>query len=124
MLTYLWALIILAIVLVAHLLGLTGLYVTFFWYDIMMHILGGVGIGLFVTAIIKLHGREIINKHRVIICSVIIVGMGWELFEIYFRLTGYPLWSKMYYIDTVKDLIDDTIGALVVVYLINMSKFN
>ncbi len=123
MITYIFALVILAIVLVAHMFGLTGPYVTIPGYDIMMHILGGVGIGLFFAAFIKLHGQFIVNKRSVIIWGVIIVGLVWEYFEIHFKLTGHPLWSKLYYIDTVKDLIDDTIGALIVVYLINRSKF-
>lgn len=123
MIIYIFALIILAIVLVAHIFGLTGPYVTIFGYDIMMHVLGGIGIGLFVAAIIKMHGQNIINKRRLIIISVIVVGMVWELFEIYYKLTGYPLWTKLYYIDTVKDLIDDTIGALIVAYFVTKNKY-
>lgn len=95
---------------------------TYFWYDIMMHILGGVGIGLFVAAIINLHGQSIKNKRKFIIFSVIIVGFVWELFEIYYDLNGYPLWSKLYYLDTIKDLIDDTIGASLVAYWVTQKK--
>ncbi len=122
MLTYLWALIILAIVLAAHLLGLTGLYVTFFWYDIMMHILGGVGIGLFVTAIVNMHFPAIVNRRRFIIVSVVIVGIVWELFEAYYDIAGYRFGTKLYYLDTIKDLIDDTIGASLVAYWVTRNK--
>lgn len=117
MITYIWALIVLIVVLGTHLLGLTGLYITVFWYDIMMHILGGVGIALFVLAWVKIHGGNIIEKRRFIIICTIIAGLVWELFEMYYGLNGYPLWSKMYYFDTIKDLIDDTIGAVIVAYV-------
>jgi hypothetical protein len=118
MLTYIYALVILAFVLAAHIFGLTGAYVAYSWYDIMMHVLGGVGIALFVAALIKLHGQNIVHKRLFIIAAVFIVGLGWELFEIYYQLTGYPLWSKMHYIDSIKDLIDDTIGAIIVSYIV------
>lgn len=117
MITYILALIVLIVVLGTHLLGLTGLYITIFWYDIMMHILGGVGIALFLLAWVQLHGQGIVNKRRFIIIGTIVAGLIWELFEMYYELNGYPLWSKMYYLDTIKDLIDDTLGAVVVAYI-------
>ena len=125
MLNYIFALVMLVIVLAAHSFGLTGAYVEYGWYDIMMHILGGMGIALSVIAFLPLFKRfwmaiikkPVRNSRRFVVGIVIFVGIVWELFEIYFNITSYPLWTKMYYLDTLKDLVDDTIGALVVVYV-------
>ncbi|MEK7501761.1 MAG: hypothetical protein AAB777_02665 [Patescibacteria group bacterium] len=114
---YFFSLIVLCIVLVMDIIGLNGLYVSFPPYDIFMHILGGIGIGLALCAAVRLHGSKIIHKYRVIIIGVLFVGIIWELFEMYYDITGEPLWSTPYYIDTAKDLIDDIIGGGIAVYL-------
>jgi len=97
-----------------HNAGMNGLYFTVPSYDIFMHILGGIGIGLAVSAGIKLHGNKVIHKKWFIVIGVLIVGLVWEFFEIYFDITGFPLWSTPHIIDTVKDLIDDMIGGGIV----------
>src|SRR5690606_38538450 len=110
------ALIVLGIVLGAHIFGIDGLYVSISGYDIMMHFLGGAGIGLFLIALLKSFKADAISMRNVI-WGVLFIGLIWELFEIYFRITGHPLWTKLYYVDTVKDLINDGIGGAVVSYL-------
>ncbi|MEK7641852.1 MAG: hypothetical protein AAB365_02550 [Patescibacteria group bacterium] len=117
--TYFFALVILSAVLLAHMFGLTGAYVDIDGYDIMMHILGGVGIGLFVAAILKLHGQHVKHPRLTIIFWVIIAGLLWEFFEIYYDLIGYPFGTKGYWVDTIKDMIDDTIGGAVVAWITN-----
>ncbi len=113
---YISALIILIAVLVAHIAGLDGPYYTIKSYDIFMHLLGGVGIGLFAAAMLQSYQDGILLNRRNLVAAVIAVGIVWELFEIYYNLTGHPLWSKLYYIDTVKDLIMDIIGGSIVAY--------
>ncbi len=114
---YFYSFIVLCLVLVMDIIGLNGLYVRFPPYDIFMHILGGIGIGLALCAAVALHGGNIVHKYRIIIIGVLITGIIWELFEMYYDITGEPLWSALYYIDTVKDLIDDIIGGGIAVYL-------
>ena len=117
---YIFALVVLTAVLLAHLLGINGLYFQYSFYDIFMHILGGVGIGLFITAFVKSnfsHFTNALHVRRNIVIGVFLVGIVWELFEIYFNIAGAPLWTKAYYIDTVKDLIDDMIGGAIVAWV-------
>ena len=106
MLPYLFTLLSVAGLLVAHLFGTHGLYVHFPPYDIFMHTLGGFSLGLFVNALIG-------PKRGTIILWVFIAGVVWELFEAYYNIAGYDVGTKLYYIDTAKDLIDDILGAII-----------
>lgn len=108
---YITALVVLGFVLFAHISGLDGLYYTVERYDVMMHFLGGVGIGFFIIALVRSYRHIVVFSSKHIILGVLIVGIVWELFEIAYNLTGYPLWTKLYYIDTVKDLIMDVLGG-------------
>jgi hypothetical protein len=116
---YISALVVLGIVLMAHISGLGGLYYQIDSYDIFMHILGGVGIGLFAVALLRSYRSGMFFSRRNVVLSVIMVGVVWEVFEMYFNLTGHPLWTKLYYIDTVKDLVDDTVGGVFVAWILN-----
>ena len=120
--TYISAFIVLALVLAAHIIGLDGYYYTIDSYDIFMHIAGGAGIGLFVAALLRSYRYGAFFSRRNIILGVIVVGIVWELFEIFYELTGHPLWTKLYYIDTIKDMIDDVLGGAIVAYIIGKKR--
>jgi hypothetical protein len=95
--------------------GLDGLYRTVWWYDIFMHILGGLAVGLLVCALINSLRLSWTTRTRLafsVIAVVLAVGLAWEVFEVYHHLTGYPVGSTLYYKDTILDLIDDMIGAV------------
>ena len=109
--TYIFGLIVLVATLCAHLLGLNGYYVEYGWYDIFMHILGGLGIGISLAAFIKQNTHRIIHKRRAIIIGALIAGIIWELFEVIYNIAGYPVGTKLYFLDTLKDLVDDCIGG-------------
>lgn len=119
MLTYLSAVILSAITLVLHVYGLHGWYVQLVWYDIMMHILGGVTIAVFAYAVLaSLRGRVFVVSRGgawTVVGFVLLAGLIWEGFEIYFDISGHPFGTKLYYIDTVKDLFDDVFGGGIVV---------
>lgn len=105
---------VLILILILHLFGMyEHLYISYWYYDIILHILGGVGIALSALFILK--------NPRYIILITIVAGILWELFEAYYGITGAPVGSYSHKIDTVKDLVDDTLGALVV-YLISKNK--
>ena len=120
--TYISALIILGIVLVAHISGLDGLYYQVESYDIFMHILGGVGIALFGVGLLRSYraGRYFSRKN--ILLFVLAIGVVWELFEVYYQLTGHPLWSTLYYIDTAKDMVDDMLGGGIVAWIMGRKE--
>jgi hypothetical protein len=83
--------------------------------DILMHILGGVLIGLMsLYAIYFLPPlRHIINSQKkaflVSVVATFVVGFLWEIFELKFGLISYSFIDR---IDSIKDMFDDIIGAL------------
>lgn len=94
------------------------LYWTFPWFDNLMHFLGGLWFGI--TSIwffffsgyakkftSKLTARNILT---VSIASVIVIGVLWELFEIY---AGVLTLEIDYPLDTSTDLLMDILGAVV-----------
>lgn len=112
---YMWAIVVLAVVYVGNYFGnAAGLYVTFDGYDIFMHIAGGLGIGLLVAAFLERNAPLEYRSRRMIILCVLLAGIIWELFEAYFNIAGAPVGTKLYWIDTVKDLIDDCLGGLII----------
>lgn len=117
MTTYLLALGFAIVLLGAHMVGLDGLYVSVPVYDIFMHILGGAGVALLLVGIAHSWRPDLSHRGRFIIAGVVVVGLLWEVFEAAFGLTGYPVGSRLYWIDTVKDLIDDAIGAAMIVFV-------
>ena len=112
---YLIAFVVLTLTLVAHILGLNIFYATVPVYDIFMHILGGLGIGFFLYALGQSLYQNKITKNQIIV-GVFLVGVVWEIFEIIYNIAGYPFWTKAYYLDTAKDLLDDVIGGAVACY--------
>jgi xanthine/uracil permease len=91
------------------------LYWTNKWVDIPMHIMGGAlvsSIGLWVIYFSPWKNIFLNNSKNILILSVFIgfgVGFLWEIFELSFGLTSLSV-DK---IDTIKDLFDDIIGALI-----------
>jgi hypothetical protein len=112
MISYVYALIALLGVLVAHILGVHGLYTYIYPYDVFMHLFGGFGIGLFVYALASSFGPSRAIRWF-IVASVIMAGIAWEIFEVQYGVTGHPFGSTLYYIDTAKDLVNDTIGGII-----------
>jgi hypothetical protein len=90
-----------------------SLYWTTDWFDILMHFLGGAVIGLMVMFIFFTSGYiKYPNDHWVVVLSVtlgavLIVGLTWELWEIFVGFTDVLNDLN----DTVMDLIMDMIGG-------------
>jgi hypothetical protein len=98
---------VLVLILVLHLFGMyEHLYISYWYYDIILHILGGIGIALSALYIFK--------NPKYIVMITIIAGLSWELFEVYYNIAGSPVGTFAYRIDTIKDLINDTLGATIV----------
>jgi glycopeptide antibiotics resistance protein len=72
------------------------------WYDVFMHLLGGVALGAFLAGFLA--------RFRPLLYLVLFYGLviAWELFEYYF---GIPRESN-YVFDTALDLLMGTLGAL------------
>jgi cation transport ATPase len=125
-----------ALVMWNNVLGIShGAYATIWWWDIVSHILGGIAAGLgyawfveyvyasghprFIQALIKASMIRRLNL-RVNVKSALIVafviGVAWEIFEYVFQ-TGQSAFMS-YAADTVKDLINDSIGGALVGHLV------
>lgn len=101
-----------ALIAVLHFIALEFfLYWIFPWFDLLMHFAGG-----FLVACIGLWGlsrvhKSVLSKRQALITTlsvVIIVGVGWELFEYLAGLTR----KDEYVLDTTGDLVADIIGGL------------
>ena len=104
------------IIIVNYCAGIYQVYWMLPWFDIPMHISGGLMVGLFAaTGLDYIH----INKRRslYIILAVIAVGVVWEFVECYFGITdGLGPISRL---DTIKDVIDDIIGGVLSIWFWN-----
>ncbi len=104
-----------------HYAALTfSLYWTTDWFDILMHFLGGFVIGIGALFVFFTSGYIAVTqtiRHRgvmllMIVMSVLVVGLGWEVWEL---LAGFTdRFSQLG--DTVLDIIMDTLGAIAAFY--------
>ncbi|MDP6249422.1 MAG: hypothetical protein QGH26_01135 [Candidatus Pacebacteria bacterium] len=93
------------------------LYWTFPWFDNLMHFLGGLWFGIFsiwfffFSSVAKKFTLQLSarNIFTVSIASVIVIGVLWEIFEIY---AGVLVFATDYPLDTSVDLLMDTLGAV------------
>ena len=90
------------------------LYWTTDWFDVLMHFLGGFLIGLIMIAFIKrIHVNEEMPSKKLlftaVILGVLVIGLTWELWEIFVGFTDV-LKDQ---VDTMIDLVMDLIGGIV-----------
>lgn len=86
------------------------LFWTIFWFDMLMHFLGGFFIGL-LAIYLFVKNPKYKNMLFVSFLSIFIVGILWEVFELYFGMTDIN--STDYFSDTGMDFIMDFLGAFV-----------
>ena len=93
------------------------LYWIYSWVDIPMHIMGGAlvsSIGLSVIFFSPLKKYFLNHPKTILFTSVFIaifVGFMWEIFELKFGLISSDFIDR---IDSIKDMFNDIIGALIV----------
>jgi hypothetical protein len=91
------------------------LYFQVWWFDVLLHFLGGAWIALAslwiygFSGIAKSPRKDFFSTFAVALLAVFSVGILWELFEV---AIGAPLAANPSY-DVVKDLIMDALGGLV-----------
>lgn len=95
------------------------LYWTTDWFDLLMHTLGGLLIGLigiylfYRSGIFHFSGDKIWSIFFVTVFFVLVVGLSWELWEIFVGFTNVLNDQT----DTIIDVLMDTLGAIIsVVY--------
>ncbi len=93
-----------------------NLYFFIWWFDIPMHLLGGVLVGtvaLFFYRFFCLKGMIKEDEHTawtLLIASILFVGGAWELFEYAKGITFNTIGS--YRLDVLKDLAVDILGVV------------
>jgi len=109
---FLFALI--ALIAVLHIVAFKlHFYWQFWWFDMLMHFLGGLWVGLSALWFIFFSGyvgpfrARLFNTFAVSLFSIVVVGSVWEFFELWI---GFPT-EENYTIDTTIDLIMDIVGA-------------
>lgn len=97
-------------------------YWEFWWFDMIMHTLGGIFVGSFSLWYYfsrKLKGgAATLDKSFVLalsLASVSVIGVGWELFE--FSVDKFITLSRHDPIDTASDLFFDVAGSIVAVFI-------
>lgn len=74
------------------------------WFDIPMHLLGGLTIGTFSVALL--------GKFRPILFLVVVAGtsVGWEVIE---YVSGITYDEPFFWFDTFHDLLNDALGSTI-----------
>ncbi|MEX0932373.1 MAG: hypothetical protein WDZ61_00565 [Parcubacteria group bacterium] len=94
-------------------------YWTLWWFDTMMHFLGGLSIGMFIIWVsskagflgvgIPPRGRAM----TVVLILIAVIGVGWEVFEYIFNIAKST--EDSYVLDTIADLVADMVGGFTAV---------
>lgn len=71
------------------------------WFDVLMHLLGGVTIAVFLI------GFFVTKRHASLIAAFFVLVIAWEVFEYVY---GLPREAN-YALDTVADLVLDVLGG-------------
>ncbi|HUZ92700.1 MAG TPA: hypothetical protein VNG29_01745 [Candidatus Paceibacterota bacterium] len=112
-----------------HLAALSfGWYVHLTGFDIPMHILAGTWLAcaLWYYVFEKTDSVSFRNKWVAVLLgvgAVALVGVFWEMYEFFgdvFIRHSHPFWTEpgWIYADTLKDLLDDSIGAAIAMLLL------
>lgn len=89
-------------------------YWTLWWYDILMHGLGGFLIGSIAAwaYVFELKRHVGVNRFLWIVGVTLAVGVLWEIFEYTVGFRVYDSLYEPYVVDTLNDMGMDTAGAL------------
>ncbi len=121
--TYIPTLISVAFLAILHELASNGhWYVRYPGFDIFMHILGGVGLALATYWILVTFFKKYFKAGKPMFWTLIgftfLLGAGWEVMEAMYEIAGAPVGTSQYYFDVIKDLVNDTLGAIIAAYFI------
>jgi len=99
------------------------LYLELWWIDMLMHFLGGAWVASFILWLIFFSDLLNLNQKNSLsnflltsFGAVLLVGIGWEIFEFKARLSFFsPLTLSVrgYWMDTISDLILDLFGGII-----------
>ncbi|MEX2029154.1 MAG: hypothetical protein WD963_01585 [Candidatus Paceibacterota bacterium] len=87
-------------------------YYSIAWFDMFMHFLGGVWLGLFFFYVFS-RNKQIVPSFFKIIFFVLMVGILWEVFQFFTK--NYIGRDPFDIIDTLSDVFFDLLGGLCVI---------
>lgn len=93
-------------------------FVRYQGFDIFMHVLGGVALAFAIYWIMVTFFPRYKYGFWFVVLGTFILGVGWEVFEAVYEIAGAPVGTTKYYLDTVKDLVNDTLGAIIVCFIL------
>ena len=90
------------------------LYWTIWWFDNVMHFLGGLSLGFVVL-------YAFYDSKAVFSCFILVMMLGgvWEVFE---YVNGLTISTESYPLDVVHDLIADALGAISAILITKRSQ--
>ncbi len=90
------------------------LFWTTWWHDMILHFLAGFVISMSVVLFYQAFLRNSkFTKKNIVLISILaslIIGVFWEIFEIYFSITSLSD-GLLFWRDTISDIILDILGA-------------
>lgn len=103
----------LIIVLLDSLGQLLRLYWSVWWFDVLMHFLGGAWAGLLLLSLSRYAPKPLrrflpAEKHWFYYLAILAIGVGWEFYEV---MVGLIVTPEPYPIDTSIDIVMDLLGA-------------
>lgn len=97
-------------------------YSSIFWFDMLMHFLGGLWLGLVFIWLYRTRAMETVSFLK-IMASVFVIGFLWEIYEIIVNSSFAQNPFDIY--DTVSDLFFDSAGgATAILYVFRRSSRN
>ncbi len=84
-------------------------YSSVWYFDMIMHFLGGAWLGLFFVYFFS-QGELQINQIIKIFLAVLFVGAGWEIFEV--LVNNFTNQDPFNFLDTVSDIFFDLAGGM------------
>jgi hypothetical protein len=96
------------------------LYWTYRWFDIPMHFLGGVWVGLLSAYVLlhTAHGKKYAPQWLqrpvyAVLVGTLMLGVAWEAYEIFFKFFNWGWFPDAYALDTLLDIVMDMLGGVV-----------
>lgn len=91
---------------------------TIWWWDILLHVLGGVWAGLLGAWVAGFFGFRVTLVRCILFA--LSIGVGWEVFEYAADLEHSIFMS--YSTDIIKDVFDDMLGGALAYYLVQRER--
>lgn len=99
-----------------HLLAIEySLYWTFRWLDTPMHLLAGLVIGIGIGILLAARGWSGRSFYLVVILAALAIGAVWETIE---YEAGVSSIEPYFILDTIKDFVNDLLGAVLGAFLV------